>query len=212
MKAPLFSRFNGYCERHSYKPKSVLSVICILVLVILALGYFSLQSTNVSSKATSLGLKDIGELATQAGYFTTVQTISKSRDVLGWEVPGTQSNYIYSYDGTIKAGIDFKDIEMEKDDINHIITITFPEFRILSTEINDDSFVLYNDGANPFTSLKLEDVNKSNTELKNTARESAIKNGILENARKNAEVLIRGFLAGMYDLNEYQVVFLPEMK
>ena len=53
MKAPLFSRFNGYCERHSYKPKSVLSVICVLILIILALGYFSLQSTNVSSKATS---------------------------------------------------------------------------------------------------------------------------------------------------------------
>ena len=212
MKKQLFSRFCGYCEKHSYKPRTVLSMIFILVLIIVILGYFSFQPTKTVSKATSLGLKNIGELATQAGYFTTVQTISKSRDVLGWEVPGTQSNYVYSYDGTIKAGIDFKDIEMDKDDVNHVITITFPEFKILSTEINDDSFILYNDGANPFTSLKLEDVDKSNTELKKAARESAIKNGILENARTNAEMLIRGYLASMYDLNEYTVVFLPEQK
>ena len=138
-----------------------------------------------------------------------MQTIRKSRDVLGIEVPGTQSNYIYSYDGTIKAGIDFKDIKMDVDDINHVIKITFPEFRILSTEINDDSFILYNDGANPFTSLKLEDVDKSNAELKSNARENAIKNGILENARTNAELLVKGFLAGMYDLKVYTIEFLP---
>lgn len=210
MKKELKQHFLQYCEKHSYKPKSVVAFFAIIVLVFVLLGVMSLQSTRTFSKATSLGLKDIGELATQAGYFTTVQKINKSRDVLGWEVPGTQSNYVYSYDGTIKAGIDFKDIEMEVDDVNHIIRIRFPEFRILSTEIQDDSFVLYNDGANMFTSLKLEDVDRSNTELKNAAREAAIKNGILENARSNAEVLLRGFLAGSYDLNVYTIEFLPE--
>ena len=207
-KTPV-NRFKRYCERHSFRPVSVLSFLLAIVLVIALLGFFSLQKTGNESKTTSLGLKDIGELATQAGYFTTVQTIYKSRDVLGWEVPGTQSNYVYSYDGTIKAGIDFSEIQLEEDPENKTITVTFPEFRILSTEINDNSFKLYNDGANLFTSLKLEDVDKSNAELKQAARDSAIKNGILENARANAEVLIRGFLAGMYDLSVYNVVFLP---
>lgn len=203
------AHFKNYCKRHSYKPRSVLAFIAAIVLLIVAIGALSVQGTKTITKPTSLGLKDIGELATQAGYFTTVQTISKSRDVLGWEVPGTQSNYVYSYDGTIKAGIDFKDIEMNVNEEEHLITIRFPEFRILSTEIKDDSFMLYNDGANLFTSLKLEDVDRSNTELKNAARESAINNGILDNARTNAEVLIRGFLAGMYDLDVYTIEFLP---
>ena len=203
------SRFVRYCRKHSYRPLPVAAFFVILVLVIAALGFFSLQGTRTASKTSALSLKDIGELATQAGYFTTVQTIYKSRDVLGWEVPGTQSNYVYSYDGTIKAGINFEDLQLEVDRETRTITVTFPEFRILSTEIDDDSFVLYNDGANLFTSLKLEDVDKSNAELKQTARETAIKNGILENARSNAEVLVRGFLASMYDLSVYTVVFLP---
>ena len=85
-KTPV-NRFKRYCERHSFRPVSVLSFLLTIVLVIALLGFFSLQKTGNESKTTSLGLKDIGELATQAGYFTTVQTIYKSRDVLGWEVP-----------------------------------------------------------------------------------------------------------------------------
>ena len=202
-------RFKDYCRRHGFRPGSVISFILIVVLIFAALGFLTFQSTKNVSKTTSFGLKDIGELATQAGYFTTVQTISKSRDIAGWEVPLTQSNYVYSYDGTIKAGIDFGDIETEVDEENHIITIRFPEFRILSTEIDESSFKIYNDGTNLFTTLRVEDVNKSNAELKNEAQKTALNNGILESARANAEVLVRGFLASMYDLTVYSIKFLP---
>ncbi len=202
-------RFNRYCEKHAYKPRSVLLTFAAVLLVVMTLAFLSGQGMRSVSKTSTLGLRDIGELATQAGYFTTVQTIRKSRDVLGLEVPGTRSNYVYSYDGTIKAGVDFSKVEMTVDDAAHQITITFPKFQILSTEIKEDSFVLYNDGSNPFTSLKIEDVNRGNAELKKNAQETALKNGILENARTNAELLIKGFLAGMYDMSVYEVVFLP---
>ncbi len=184
-------------------------LLCAVVLVAAGLGILSFQRSGNISKTTAMSLKDIGEMATQAGYFTTVQTISKSREILGVVVPGTQSNYVYSYDGVIKAGINFEDVEIDVDELRHVIRITFPEFRIMSTEIDEDSFILYNDGANLFTSLKLEDVNKSNAELKKAAQESAIKNGILENARTNAETLVRGFLAGIDSLRGYTIEFLP---
>ncbi len=203
------SRSGRYRARHAHRPRALILVAALLLLAVAGLAVFAAQLTGNISRTTAFGLKNIGELATQAGYFTTVQTISKSRDVLGIVVPGTQSNYVYSYDGVIKAGIDFEELDISVDDLRHEITIRFPEFRILSTEIDDDSFTLYNDGANLFTSLKLEDVNRSNTELKKAARETAVRNGILENARTNAELLIRGFLAGMYDLSVYTIRFLP---
>ena len=203
------SRSGRYRARHAHRPRALILVAALLLLAVAGLAVFAAQLTGNISRTTAFGLKNIGELATQAGYFTTVQTISKSRDVLGIVVPGTQSNYVYSYDGVIKAGIDFEELDISVDDLRHEITIRFPEFRILSTEIDDDSFMLYNDGANLFTSLKLEDVNRSNTELKKAARETAVRNGILENARTNAELLIRGFLAGMYDLSVYTIRFLP---
>ena len=203
-------RFGQFCERHAFRPGRVLSFLLVVFLIIGCLGFFSLQPTENVTKATAFGLENIGELATQAGYFTMVQTINKAREILGWNIPLTESNYVYGYDGTIKAGIDFADVQMVVDEKNHLIRITFPEFRILSTEIKDDSFVLYNDGTNPFTSLKLEDVQKSNAQLKKEAMKTAIDNGILESARTNAEMLIRGFLAGAYDLSVYTIEFLPK--
>ena len=203
--------FGRFCRRHAFRPGTLLSLMLILILLAGGIWWLAGSRLAVSSTVTRLGLRNIGEMATQAGYFTSVQTIRKSRDVFGIEVPGTQSNYVYSYDGDIKAGIDFEDVEVNVNELTRVITVRLPEIRILSVEIREDSFKLYNDGNNLFTSLKMEDVNESLAELKKTARETAIQNGILENARKNAETLIRGFLASTVDLNVYTVRFEPEL-
>lgn len=203
-------RFTAFCRRHAFRPGRVLLFLMIVILIVTMLVVFGRQPAQNVSRTTSFGLENIGELATQAGYFTTVQSIRKAREIFGLTIPLTESNYVYSFDGTIKAGVNFEDVRMEVDDANHLIRITFPEFRILSTEIKDDSFVVFNDGTNPFTSLKLEDVQRGNAQLKQEAMKTAIDNGILESARTNAELLIRGFLAGAYDLKVYTIEFLPK--
>jgi hypothetical protein len=188
----------------------VLGLLLILLLLLGALLWLGGSRLAVSSRITEMGLRNIGEMATQAGYFTSVQTIEKSRDVFGIEVPGTRSNYVYSYDGDIKAGLDFQEVRVDVNELTRVITVHLPEIRILSVEIQEDSFRLYNDGTNLFTSLKMEDVNESLTELKQNARETAIQNGILENARDNAETLIRSFLGSAMDLSAYTVRFEAE--
>ena len=199
--------FRGFCERHSFLLGKVLLVLVIAVAALLVFTALGMTRTNVSSHVAELGLRNIGELSTQAGYFTSVQTIEKSRDVFGVTVPGTKSSYVYSYNGIVKAGVDFEDIRLEVDEQKHVIHVYLPEFRITSAEIDPDSFVLYNDGSNLFTSLKLEDVNRSNAEMIRVTKETAIKNGILDSARDNAQVLIRGFLSTVYDMNVYRIEF-----
>ena len=82
-----------------------------------------------------------------------------------------------------------------------------PEIKILSTEIDESSFKLYNESENILTPLRMSDVNQALAELKLKARETAEAHGIMDNARENAKVLIRGFLAGCYDLTLYSVEF-----
>ena len=202
--------FGRFCRRHAFRPGRMLMLLLLLMLLAGGLYWLGGSRLAVSSRSTEMGLRNIGEMATQAGYFTSVQTIEKSRDVFGIEVPGTRSNYVYSYDGDIKAGLDFAEIRVDVNEITRVITVRLPEIRILSVEIQEDSFRLYNDGNNLFTSLKMEDVNESLTELKKNARETAIQNGILENARENAETLIRSFLASTMDLSVYTVTFEHE--
>ena len=90
-------RFRRYCERHAFRPGSVIVCLLLLVLLLGALGFLGVTGTRFFSKTTNLGLKDIGELATQAGYFTSVQTINKSRNIFGVQIPGTQSEPEYAF-------------------------------------------------------------------------------------------------------------------
>ena len=58
-----------------------------------------------------MGLRNIGELATQSAYVTEVGVIDDPRTLFKKvKIPFTQSQYIYSYDFIVKAGFKVKDI------------------------------------------------------------------------------------------------------
>lgn len=189
------------------KPRILLWLL-IIVMMLGTCGYVGIRAVNIiSSRNVQFSLKDIGELATQAGYYTNVQVISGSREIFGLAIPLTEKKYIFSYDGVIKAGYDFSEIRLDMDEIAMKVTVTLPEARILSNEVDQNSFTLLDESKNIFNTLKMEDVNESLTAMKKESEEKAVANGILENARTNAELLIRGFLASTIDMSKYTVEF-----
>lgn len=201
-------RFNRFCSRHDFKPGLVRIAILVLLLLLVFSALTGISAmTTIRSRTTDLGFKDIGELATQAGYYTNVQVISGSREIFGIEIPLTEKKYIFGYDGVIKAGIDFADVIVSVDEITHTITVSMPEIRILSNEIDENSFEIFDENKNIFNTLKVSDINTSLIALKEESEEKAVANGLLDNAVRNAETLVRGFLTGTYDLSVYNVVF-----
>ena len=40
-----------------------------------------------------------------------------------------------------------------------------------------------------------------------SAEDDAVANGLLENARSNAETILTGFFGNVYDMDEYEIVF-----
>ena len=42
------------------------------------------------------------------------------------------------------------------------------------------------------------------------AQEQAVANGLLEEARKNGELILQGFFANVYDLSEYTIEFIEQ--
>ena len=79
------------------------------------------ERSEVSSETVAMELRNIGELATQSGYYTNVQVIKSSRQLFGVDIPLTQSQFIFSYDGVVKAGVDFADIGIEVREAEHAI-------------------------------------------------------------------------------------------
>ena len=160
------------------------------------------------NKLTRLGFEDIGELATQAAYCTEVNVTEGARELFGLTIPFTQSKYVYSYDVVIKAGLDFGDIDWTVGE--DTITVRLPEIRILSSEIDLDSFRVYVENESIFRRISLEENNEAMKALQASAQENAVANGLLDNARANAETILTGFFAGEYDLSQYTLRFVDQ--
>ncbi len=175
----------------------------LLAVILTAWGvssYFQAQS-----KTTTLGFENIGELATQSAFCTEVNVIEADRKLFGMTIPFTQSKYIYSYDIEMKAGMDFRKVEWQVDD--QTIRVKLPPCEVLSSEIDLDSFQVYHEQESIFKQIHLEENNQALNQMKQQAQADAIENGLLENARSNAEAILRGFFSKAYDLSEYDIVF-----
>ncbi len=167
------------------------------------------EHTQITGEIIRSGLSDIGELATEEYYFTQVATYDSTKSAqlfhITFDLPLTHTRFIYSYDGVIKAGIDFAQVEVEKDDLRRLITVRLPKPYILSSEIDFDSFELYDEKTSIFNPVSVKDVNDTNRTMLRAAETAAIDKGLLERADKNAEALIKNFLRGGYDVLEYAV-------
>lgn len=153
-------------------------------------------------------LADIGELTTaEYGYTLTQITDKEALTVLGLHIPFTSSKVIYSYSGQVKAGFEFQEIQVTVDEAARQIQVQLPEAKILSSEVDFESFQVYDERNSVFNPLTAEDFNQGLVDFQNTGETEAIDHGLLDRARENAEHLLSGTLAGYFDLEEYSVVF-----
>lgn len=207
-----------------------LVLICVCMLVFVGIGAYVLgrmtprgtvqaeneeeqgivtESIAISGETIRAGMRDIGELATEEYWFTQVQTFDSTKSAqlfnITFDIPLTHTRFIYSYDGVIKAGIDFTQAEVEKDDLKRLITVKLPKAYILSSEIDYDSFELYDEQNSIFNPIRVNDVSDTNREMLRAAEKDAIAKGMLERADKNAEELVKNFLRGGYDVLQYAI-------
>ena len=187
-----------------YLSKQILIILCIVAVVLVA-WFGTRKVISIDNKTTKLGFENIGELATQEAYCTEVNVTDESKQLFGIDIPFTQSKYIYSYDVNVKAGIDFDQIDWSVKD--KTITVKVPKAKILSCELNKDSFKVYHQQESVFNNIKVEENIEELKKLKKQTEEDAKANGLLENARTNAETLIKSFLSQSYNQDEYKYVF-----
>lgn len=155
---------------------------------------------SITGETVESGINNIGELATAEYYYTHVQNESKvkSAEVFGkkFNVPLTESSFIFSFDGLIKAGIDFTGTHVNLDDDNKTLTITIPKAKILSAEIDTKSYQLFDEKNNIFNPISVTDVTTALDSMNEEEKEKAIGNGLLEKAEGNAKTLIENFMKG----------------
>lgn len=192
--------------------KFIIAVIIIILLcAVLVYTRKEAKSNYVSDeKITEIGFENIGELATQSVTTTTVRVETKDLKLFNVSIPLTQSKYIYTYNTTIKAGINFSDVKWQlgdTDDTSHNIYVDIPEVKTLSADIDLDSFKVLHEENNIFSPITLTEHNDSLIQLRENALSDAINSGLYDRALDNANTILTSFISQVYPSNEYSIIF-----
>ena len=192
--------------------KFIIAVIIIILLcAVLVYTRKEAKSNYVSDeKITEIGFENIGELAPQSVTTTTVRVETKDLKLFNVSIPLTQSKYIYTYNTTIKAGINFSDVKWQlgdTDDTSHNIYVDIPEVKTLSADIDLDSFKVLHEENNIFSPITLTEHNDSLIQLRENALSDAINSGFYDRALDNAKTILTSFISQVYPSNEYSIIF-----
>lgn len=210
-------------------------VILIVFVVGLLLGIFIIKyaehkkaekEANVAVMEEITTIVSIDEVMSQMNALSELMTVEylytdsgkfedKKQFEGGWldgvDVPLSGKSFIVRWDGRIKAGIDVSEVECDINETAKEITIKMPDSEILSHEVFEDSFETLDQTKNIFNPIEVEDVNNFIGESKSFMEEKAVSNGLLENADKNAQLLIKNSLESIEVIkNNYTIVFDEE--
>ena len=163
------------------------------------------KEIQISGETIRTSMANIGKLCTAEYNYTHIEKVDSSKEIYGYTIPFTTSMFIYSYDGTIMAGIDFTKIQIDKNDEEKMITVTLPDVEIISSDVDQDSFTLYDEKNNIFNPISVTDVADSFADLKNSEEEKAIEKGLFDRARESAVTLVENFMRGSYDVEDYDI-------
>ena len=151
------------------------------------------------------GLSNMGFLVTQEYHFTQVEKYTKEKKVLS--IIPSSSEFMYSYEGSVLAGVDFEKIEVTKDEETKTVTVVMPKSEIMAVTIDKDTFEVYSEKDSLWNPLKLEDYNMSLSEFEESAKEKALEGGILERSDEQARKLVNEFLGNYPSLADYEIKF-----
>jgi len=160
---------------------------------------------SVNTETVRSGLAGMGVLITQEYYFTQVETYTKEKKL--FNIIPSSSEFAYSYNGSAMAGVDFRNIRVETDEINKIIKVEMPASEIHDVKIDKNTFKIYSEKDSLWNPLKLEDYNISLAEFETAAREKAVSDGILERSDKQAVSLVCSFISSLPNASNYTVQF-----
>ncbi len=153
-------------------------------------------------------LKPASDLISTKYYYTDADTYENYKELFGQKVPFTTDKVVFTYDGVISVGIDLSAVEYEIDNDNQVITITLPELRILSNEIDESSFEFPYTSDSIFNSTQMGDYMELIGELKQEKENELWENAeFMSYALENTKVVLENFLTKSEMTRAYEIIF-----
>lgn len=189
--------------------KTVLTVL-ITMLVCAAILFAGInigqkkQDNHIDSASLSASLNDVQQLVTVEYDYTNMAIYDSSKQINGWNIPFTNSKFILTYDGVIKAGLDFSALQIEVNE--KVITVTLPEPIIIAHEIDENSVQIMDEKYSIFNMVKVDDYTQFKKDQQAIMEEKALAKGLLEKARENGKEVIESMIINLVG-SDCQIVF-----
>lgn len=161
--------------------------------------------TTIDSTTVGGSLHDLSQLTTQEYVFTNVGKFDdEGYKLLNHNIPLTGKNFLATYDGTVKAGIDFGQVSVEEYADKKEFEVTAPRPTITDAYIDPASIKAYDQSMNPFNQFEMKDAGKFLEVETAKAKDVAVERGVLESAQKQAETIIVNQVAAVTKGSEKQ--------
>lgn len=163
---------------------------------------------TVDTQTVEKIIEATSELVATNYSYKDIYKYEKSVEKLGIKIPFSTNQFILSYSGTVKGGIDFSKIECEIDNDKKTITLTMPDPYIISHEIDEKSIEYFDVKKSLFEKYTLTDYTKLIGDLKAKKNKELMKDSeFLSSVKENSKKILQGFLATSEQTSEYTVIF-----
>ena len=115
--------------------------------------------------------------------------------IMNFQVPLTEKFFLLKYNGYIKAGVNLKGATVKVD--GKSVVVQLPKAQIFETVIDEKSIRVYDESMNAFNPISINDYNKAISKEKLTMTKSAVSQGILDDASRQAHFIITSILTEM---------------
>ncbi|MFT5874810.1 MAG: hypothetical protein ACI8WT_003788 [Clostridium sp.] len=149
----------------------------------------------ISSTVIAERLSKISELSTIKYNYSNVLSIKNSKKFKDFSIPFTEKSFLIKYSGYIKAGVDFKNLDVVVN--NSTIIITLKKAKIFDHAINTDDLFLFDEKSSLFNKLSAQDMIDEISNEKSKVETDLLKTDFLEEANTNTKILLQAILLDM---------------
>ena len=198
--------------KSSKRLQGALVLVCIMAVAfgVWFGGYSKGTKVHQTIQKPVVCYKDIEEIAFQEATVPEIGVIHKPMEVGKFKIDNslTTSDCIFTYNITVKAGYDLKDIKDDGgNELTQTITVTLPKATVYEPYVDEDSFTKYWDDEKITANVGLDDIHDKKLEMIEHAKEAAIKGGLYEKTAEHAKVVITDYIHSLKGYENYNVVF-----
>ncbi len=178
----------------------IISIIAVIIIVARFTIFAPIEESEpeIINKPTLERIINVSDLSTFEAVYNGIAKIINENEP-------DKVDYYVSYEATVKAGINFENVDIDVDNEKKIITVKIPEVKIndINVDITSLDYIFENEKAN-ISTVSEEAYKKC---IEDVTVESNKENEIYELAKQNAKNIIEALISPFVEQfdNEYQL-------